>query len=88
MEADLPSQLADVPLAVSDKQTKLEANYREATDDGRKCANCIFFDNSCCDLVAGSIQRDFISDLYQPARFPSDSSSSVVADSDSGDGSD
>lgn len=48
------------------KSTKQEANYRPA-DGKESCGNCRHFSAGECDVVSGHVEKDHVSDLYEPA---------------------
>lgn len=58
-----PCQLS----ATTGKISKERANYQESSGE-HKCENCRFFNytKKKCEVVEGSIDMNFVSDLYQP----------------------
>lgn len=57
----------------SDKKAKADVNYRTADEpDTESCGICHHFDGTNnCNVVAGHIRPDHVSDLFTPAAQPS-----------------
>ncbi len=71
---DAPTQSLSEDIAGRDAQkyTKDEANYRPSGSSSTRCGNCAHYTSSAfaggvCDVVAGDILPDGVSDLWEPA---------------------
>jgi hypothetical protein len=48
------------------KVPKMQARYRKTASKTRNCHTCRYMrDNGMCDKVAGPVERDHVSDLYE-----------------------
>ena len=66
------------------KTSKSDANYRPSDSETESCSMCVHFDGQgSCEVVAGNIKPDYVSDHFSPKDTSNDSSSSDSSAADS-----
>jgi hypothetical protein len=67
--SQMAQQLLGTGAPLSKRRTKASVNYRPAESEQQRCGNCSYFDPPrSCQIVAGSIDREWVCDLWEQRR--------------------